>query len=163
MVGKKNAAKVVAALVGCLMDWWSSSVATQLKPIDIYTFEVPTTIASKLTPPPISDSSSVVTLDQVKQLWEERESKLFERILTMQHNARLRNPSIMRLSCLIARYQCHRLLGPRIFPMACRWIILRVKYVLWQVLWVLILWLFILHITCTIYVSSSIWTFLTKK
>jgi hypothetical protein len=65
MVGK-NAAKVVAALVGCLMDWWSSSVATQLKPIDIYTFEVPTTITSKLTPPPISDSSSMVTLDQVK-------------------------------------------------------------------------------------------------
>ena len=77
MVEEKNAANVAAALVSCSQERRSSTTTTQFKPINVYTLEAPTTSAPKVTPP-VSESSSstLLTLDQVNQLWNDRESKV---------------------------------------------------------------------------------------
>jgi hypothetical protein len=93
MVEEKNTANVAATLVSCSLERRSITTTTQFKPINVYTLEDPTTSAPKVTPP-VSESSSstLITLDQVKQLWDEWNQKLYERVATM-HNYAFATPS----------------------------------------------------------------------
>jgi hypothetical protein len=128
MVEEKNTTNVVATLVSCLLERRSITTTTQFKPINVYTLEDPTTSAPKVTPP-VSESSSstLITLDQVKQLWDKWNQKLYERVATMHLMLVLRDLSIMHLPHLIVLQRCHQLLRPWIFLMACSWITLRVN------------------------------------
>jgi uncharacterized protein YbcI len=80
MVEEKNVAKLVASLSSCSVGRWSSSVATQFKTLNITTLTSPTTAAPKVIPS-TNIPSSMITLEQVKQMMEEHEVKLIYRFM----------------------------------------------------------------------------------
>lgn len=91
MVDEKNAVNLASTLASCSMDRRSSSVATQFKTLSITTFESPTSVAPKVTLP-ISNPPSMLTLEQVQKMMEERVVMLIDGFYTMQNNANLKKP-----------------------------------------------------------------------
>jgi len=63
-------------------------MTTQLKTLNITTLTPPTTIAPKVISS-ISDPSSMIPVEQGKQIMEEQEVKFIDRFYTMQNNVNL--------------------------------------------------------------------------
>jgi hypothetical protein len=88
LVEEKNAANLVAALASCSVDW-RGGVVTQFKLVNL---AAPSTTTAPKVIPPISDPSSMVTLEQVQKMIVDPEAEFINRFTTMQHNADLKKP-----------------------------------------------------------------------
>jgi hypothetical protein len=96
-VEAKNAANVVAAMARCSFKTRSSKVAKQDKQIDlqVFTFDGTSTTSTKVSPLVSEPPAGLFTSEQFKWMEEQleaQESKIINRMNTIEHNASLKKP-----------------------------------------------------------------------